>query len=126
MKPATIPARFLPAEEIIKQKKSLLNKVNSCVSKKLTATELFMKIAGCGYETVTTDYDPDCFGFAPDELAVFPDNTVGMCVGISHNATEPKVWFVSNHNAHGIIYWPDANSPEKFGQAGFARIQKAG
>ena len=118
-----IPVHFLPKGGFIAVQERLAKIAKGCTKKETSVTESLMQIAGIGLIAITTDYNADDFGFSPNELAMFPDNTIGLSVGVTHGIDHPQVWFVAEKMLPGVFYWPGANNPEFFLQGGFARIQ---
>lgn len=109
--------------EMAEVEKTLLYKAGVCTVRKESETKSLMQIAGVGYVYITTDYNPKDFGFSPNELVMFPDRTINLCVGITDGDLHPNVWFVSKHTAIGIIHWPGINNKDYFIKEGFSRVQ---
>lgn len=118
-----IPIRFLPKEELSRIEEFLRQRAKGCISQEKSETELVMKISGTSFVTITTNYKVADFGFGPNELVMFPDNMIGLSVGITHDSSYPQVWFVSDRMLPGVVYWPGANNPDFFRTAGFARVR---
>lgn len=136
-----IPVHLLSGKEYDDRQKRLNDIAHSCIGAKISNTKFLMKICNGhpheitiinynlvevgfvpGYEGIITNYKVADIGFAPNELVMSPNRTIEMCVGISHNSTSLKVWFVSADHLPGITYWPELNSPETFAKAGFSRV----
>jgi hypothetical protein len=129
-----IPIQTLPAEEYQQLNHLLHVKAGHCLSRKLSNDEYFMRICSYGqpgreqasHATVSIKFDAEKFGFGLNDLALLPDKTYGLCVGISDLDSEQlKVWFISQLSP-GIFYYPGANSPESFVVQGFAKVSSAG
>ncbi|MFA5155552.1 MAG: hypothetical protein WC453_03910 [Patescibacteria group bacterium] len=124
--PAGIPVKTFPAEKITEIKESLLFRAGACRSQGISDTEILMKVAGCGYVTVTTDYNHQAVGYKPNELAVLPDGDIAMFIGVTHNSSDPQAWFISRNTCQGIIHFPQARNSEEFYKEGFAKVAPAG